>query len=156
MSEITFRAATPSDSSAIVALLRELAEYEKILDQFFLTEDLVRRDMFGAACHCDLAFDGDEPVGIATWLWTYKSFRAVKCLYLEDIYVRPSHRGRGLGRQFFVRLAQQAKAAQGLMEWKVLDWNAPAIGFYQSLGARLMLEWRDCRLEGAALERLAS
>ena len=156
MSEITFRAATPSDSSAIVALLRELAEYEKILDQFFLTEDLVRRDMFGAACHCDLAFDGDEPVGIATWLWTYKSFRAVKCLYLEDLYVKPSHRGRGLGRQFFVRLAQQAKAAQGLMEWKVLDWNAPAIGFYQSLGARLMLEWRDCRLEGAALERLAS
>ena len=160
MSEIVLRTATPSDSSAIVALLRELAEYEKILDQFFLTEALVRRDMFGQAghqaCHCDLAFDGDEPVGIATWFWAYKSFRAVKSLYLEDLYVKPSHRGRGLGRRFFVRLAQQARAAQGLMEWKVLDWNAPAIAFYQSLGAKLVPEWRDCRLEGEALERLAS
>jgi diamine N-acetyltransferase len=156
MSDFILRAATPSDAAAIVALLKELADYEKILVHFFLTEELVRRDMFGQACHCDLAFDGDEAVGIATWFWTYKTFRALKSLYLEDLYVKPSHRGRGLGRQMLTRLAQQARAAQGMMEWRVLDWNAPAIAFYQSLGARLVPEWRDCRLEGDALERLAS
>ena len=137
-------------------MLREFAGYEKLLDHFTLTEELARRDMFGQACSCELAFQGDEPAGIATWFWTYKSFRALKSLYVEDLYVRPGFRGRGLGRQLLVRLAQKARGVQGLMEWRVLDWNAPAIAFYQSLGARLVPEWKDCRLEGEALERLAS
>jgi len=156
MSDFVIRGAGPSDSAAIVALLQELAAYEKLLDHFTLTEDQVRRDMFGQACHCELAFQDEKAVGVATWFWTYKSFRALKSLYVEDLYVRPAFRGQGLGRQFLVRLAQKARAAHGLMEWRVLDWNAPAIAFYQGLGARLAPEWRDCRLEGQALERLAS
>ncbi|HEX4634660.1 MAG TPA: GNAT family N-acetyltransferase [Rhizomicrobium sp.] len=155
MSDFVIRAAQPSDAEAIVMLLKELAGYEKLLDHFTLTEELVRRDMFGAACHCELAFHGAEAVGIATWFWTYKSFRALKGLYVEDLYVMPAYRGRGLGRQFLVRLAKEARAARGLMEWRVLDWNKQAIAFYESLGARLVPEWQDCRLEGSALERLS-
>ncbi|HYJ34529.1 MAG TPA: GNAT family N-acetyltransferase [Rhizomicrobium sp.] len=154
MGDFVIRAALPSDASAIVALLRELAAYEKLQEHFTLNEAEVLRDMFGAACHCELAFQNGEPVGIATWFWTYKSFRAVKGLYVEDLYVKPAYRGKGLGRQFLVRLAQEARAAAGLLEWRVLDWNKPAIAFYQSLGARLIPEWVDCRLEGEGLERL--
>jgi GNAT superfamily N-acetyltransferase len=156
MSDFVIRGAAPADSAAIVGLLRELADFEMLLDHFTLTEDQVRRDMFDQACQCELAFQGDEAVGIATWFWTYKSFRAVKGLYVEDLYVKPVFRGRGLGRRFLARLARKAHAVQGLMEWRVLDWNAPAIAFYQGLGARLVPEWKDCRLEGQALERLAS
>ena len=112
MSDFVIRAGIPSDAAAIVALLRELAAYEKILHGFTLTEDQAARDMFGAACHTELAFHGTEAVGIATWFWTYKSFRALKGLYLEDLYVKPAFRGRGLGRQFLVRLAEKARAAQ--------------------------------------------
>jgi hypothetical protein len=155
MSDFVIRAANPSDAAAIVSLLKELAAYEMLLDHFTLTEDLVRRDMLGAACHCELAFYEEKPVGIATWFWTYKSFRALKGLYLEDLYVKPAYRGRGLGRQFLSRLAQEARAAQGLLEWRVLDWNKPAISFYESLGATFIPEWLDCRLEGPALERLS-
>ena len=154
MGDFVIRAAQPSDASAIVVLLRELAAYEKLLEHFTLNEDEVLRDMFGAACHCELAFQNGEPMGIATWFWTYKSFRAVKGLYVEDLYVKPAYRGKGLGRQFLVRLAHEARAAGGLLEWRVLDWNKPAIAFYQSLGARLIPEWVDCRLEGEGLERL--
>src|SRR3954463_5648569 len=154
MSDFVIRAAQTSEASAIVALLRELAAYEKLLEHFTLNEAEVVRDMFGGACQCELAFQNGEPAGIATWFWTYKSFRAVKGLYVEDLYVRPAYRGRGVGRQFLARLAQQARAAGGLLEWRVLDWNKPAIAFYQSLGAKLIPEWVDCRLEGEALERL--
>lgn len=155
MSDFVIRAATRSDAAAIVSLLRELADYEKLLDHFTLTEAQVARDMLGQACHCDLAFHEGKPAGIATWYWTYKSFRALKGLYVEDLYVKPAYRGRGLGRQFLIRLAHEARAVQGLMEWRVLDWNAPAIAFYGSLGAKLAPEWVDCRLEGSALERLS-
>jgi diamine N-acetyltransferase len=112
--------------------------------------------MFGAACHCELAFSGAEAAGIATWFWTYKSFRGQRGLYLEDLYVRPQFRGQGLGRRFLGELAGRARAAGGHMEWRVLDWNAPAIAFYESLGARLVPQWVDCRLEDAALEKLVS
>jgi len=154
MSDFAIRGAVLSDSAAIVALLREFADFEKLSDGFSLTEEQVRRDMFGDACQCELAFLGEEAIGIATWFWTYKSFRAVKGLYVEDLYVKPAYRGKGLGRQFLVRLAHEARAAGGLLEWRVLDWNKPAIAFYQSLGARLIPEWVDCRLEGEGLERL--
>ncbi len=157
MSEFVLRAATQDDASLIVALLRELAVYEKVPeDAFDLTRDAVVRDMLGDACRCELAFQGDEAAGIATWLWTYKSFRGRRGLFVEDLYVRPQFRGRGLGRRFLALLAGRARAADGFLEWRVLDWNAPAIAFYQSLGARLVPEWTDCRLDGAALERLAS
>src|SRR5262250_2435140 len=109
MTDFVIRAATSGDAAAIVGLLREFAAYEKLLDNFTLTEVQAARDMLGAACYCDLAFHDDEPVGIATWFWTYKSFRALKGLYVEDLYVKPAFRGRGLGRQFLVHLAKRAR-----------------------------------------------
>ena len=155
MSDFTLRKAAPGDEPVIQALLTEVAEYEKLQDRFHLTQSSIARDMFGDACHCDLAFHGDTPAGIVTWFWTYKSFRGRRGLYVEDLYVKPQFRGRGLGRRFLVELAVRARAAGGHMEWRVLDWNASAIAFYESLGAKLVPEWVDCRLEGEALERLA-
>ena len=155
VSDFVFRAATPEDAPLILEMLRELAIYEKVPENAFcLTQDKVLHDMFGAACQCDLAFSGHEPAGIVTWFWTYKSFRGQRGLYVEDLYVKPEFRGRGLGRRFLVALA--GRAAGGHMEWQVLDWNAPAIAFYESLGAKLVPQWVNCRLEGEALEALAS
>jgi GNAT superfamily N-acetyltransferase len=156
MSDFSIRAAEPADAPLILALLRELAGYEKLLDQFTLTEEMVRRDMMGSACHCELAFIGDAGCGIATWFWTYKSFRVRRGLFVEDLYVRPDLRGRGLGRSLLARLAAKAKGAGGFLEWQVLDWNAPSITFYQSLGARPVEHWLTYRLEGEGLERLAA
>lgn len=153
MSDVTIRAATNDDAPAIVALLRELADYEKLLHRFHLSEALVVRDMLGTACHTDLALRGDAAVGIATWGWIYKSFAAKRGIFLEDLYVQPAHRGHGLGKQLLLSLAARAREAQGFLEWQVLDWNTPSIDFYKSLGATLMPEWITCRLEGDALEK---
>jgi GNAT superfamily N-acetyltransferase len=157
MSDFLLRTATANDAPIILEMLRELAIYEKVPENgFCLTQDMVLRDMFGAACRCDLAFDGEAAAGIVTWFWTYKSFRGQRGLYLEDLYVKPQFRGRGLGRRFLIELAGRANAAGGHMEWQVLDWNAPAIAFYESLGAKLVPQWVNCRLEGDALEKLTS
>ena len=157
MSNFVLRTATPDDAPLILEMLRELAIYEKVPEEgFHLTQEMVLRDMFGAACHCDLAFQDKEAAGIVTWFWTYKSFRGRRGLYVEDLFVNPQFRGRGLGRRFLVELAGRARAVGGHMEWQVLDWNAPAIAFYESLGARLVPQWVNCRLEGDALEKLTS
>lgn len=157
MNDLILRNATPDDAPLILEMLRDLAIYEKVPeDGFRLTQDIVLRDMFGAACHCELAFEGQVAAGIVTWFWTYKSFRGRRGLYVEDLFVKPQFRGRGLGRRFLVELAGRARAAGGHMEWQVLDWNAPAIAFYESLGARLVPQWVNCRLEGDALEKLTS
>jgi GNAT superfamily N-acetyltransferase len=156
MSDFTIRAAASADAPLIVSLLRELADYEDLLDHFALTEDLVQRDMLGSACHCDLVFAAHEPAGIVTWFWTYGSFRGARALYVEDLYVRPDFRGRGLGRRLLALLAGRAREAGGTLQWQVLDWNTPAIEFYKSLGAVLMPEWVNCRLQGEALQRFAA
>ncbi len=140
----------------IVSLLAELADYEKLLDRFALTEETVQRDMLGDACHCDLAFAGETACGIATWFWTYKSFRARRGLFVEDLYVRPDFRGRGIGRSLLAHLAAKARAAGGFVEWQVLDWNAPSIAFYQSLGAVPVEDWLSYRLDGEKLEGLTT
>ena len=155
MSDFSIRAAQSADSHVIVSLLRELAEYEKLLDNFTLNEAAVVRDMFGDACRCDLAFAGEEPVGIATWFWTYNSFRAVRGLYVEDLFVRNRFRGRGYGRKLLAHLAGIAVAADAFMLWQVLDWNAPSIEFYKSLGAAPQENWINYRLRGEALRKLA-
>jgi GNAT superfamily N-acetyltransferase len=155
MSDFTLRKAVPGDEPIIQALLKELAGYEKLQDRFHLTQSAITRDMFGGACHCELAFQDDIPAGIVTWFWTYKSFRAARGLFVEDLYVKPEFRGRGLGRRFFAHLAARARQVNGFLEWQVLDWNAPSIEFYKSLGAGLSPEWITCRLEGEALEKLS-
>lgn len=156
MSDFFIRAATQSDSQTIVSLLRELAEYEELLDRFSLTEDQVTRDMLGAACHCELVFVDGTAVGIAAWFWIYKSFGAACGVYVEDLYVQPQFRGQGLGRALLAHLAGKAHAVGGFMEWQVLDWNAPSIEFYKSLGACPRDNWINYRLMGEALKRLAS
>ncbi|HEX4026318.1 MAG TPA: GNAT family N-acetyltransferase [Rhizomicrobium sp.] len=156
MSDFSIRAALASDSHPIVALLRELADYEQLLDRFSLTEEQVKRDMTGAACHCDLAFAGNQAAGLVSWYWTYKSFGARRGLFIEDLYVRPQFRGQGLGKALLAHLAGKARAAGGFLEWQVLDWNTPSIEFYKSLGARPVEQWLNYRLEGESLERLAS
>jgi GNAT superfamily N-acetyltransferase len=156
MSDVSIRAATPADAPVIVALLGELAAYGKPLEHFHLTEAAVTRDMLGSACHCDLAWMGNAACGIATWFWTYKSFRARRGLFVEDLYVRPDFRKLGLGRSLLAHLAAKAWVAGGFLEWQVLDWNVPAIEFYKSLGAQPMREWLNYRLDGEGLERLAS
>jgi len=156
MSDFSIHAATPSDAPVIVSLLQEFAVYAKLREHFVLTEEQVVRDMFGAACHCDLAFQGGEAAGIAAWYWTYKSFRARRGLFVEDLYVRPDCRGRGLGKALLSHLAARARTTGGFLEWQVLDWNAPSIAFYKSLGAQPLEGWLNYRLDGDALESLAS
>jgi GNAT superfamily N-acetyltransferase len=156
MSDSSIRAALETDSHLIVSLLREFADYEKLHGGFSLTEDRVKRDMMGAACHCDLVFSGDEAAGLACWYWIYKSFRARRGLFIEDLYVRPQFRGRGLGKTLLAHLAGKARAADGFLEWQVLDWNTPSIEFYKGLGAQQLEQWLDYRLDGESLERLAS
>jgi len=159
MSEFAIRSATAADAPTVMALLRELADYEKLLDGFHPTEALIIRDMTGPdpACRCDIAWKGAEPAGIVVWYWIYRSFRARRGLYLEDLFVRQAFRGQGLGRGLLRHLAATALAAGAdFMDWKVLDWNTPSIEFYQSLGAAQIPEWLDYRLEGDGLKRLAS
>jgi GNAT superfamily N-acetyltransferase len=155
MSELLVRAATNADVSLIVTLLGELADYEELKDRFELSEEIVRRDMLGQACHCDLAFVADAPVGMATWFWTYKSFSGRRGLFVEDLYVRAAFRGRGHGRTLLAHLAAKARAAGAFLEWQVLDWNVSSIGFYQGLGAKPVERWLNYRLDGESLERLA-
>jgi len=156
MSELSIRPATVADAPLIMSMLRELAAYEKLLDRFHLTEAIVARDMLGNACHCDIAWLGNAACGLVTWYWTYKSFAARRGLFVDDLYVRPDFRGHGHGRALLAHLAAKARHAGGFMEWQVLDWNAPSIAFYKSLGARPVEEWLNYRLEGDALEKLAS
>jgi GNAT superfamily N-acetyltransferase len=155
MSDYCIRAAVAADAPAIVRLLRELADYEKLLHRFHLTEPVAARDMTGDACQTDLAFRDDVAVGIATWGWIYKSFAASRGIFLEDLYVSPAHRGRGLGKRLLLNLAARARARGGFLEWQVLDWNAPGIAFYKELGATLMPDWITCRLEGDGLRKAA-
>ena len=154
MSDFLIRTATASDAPAIVALIRELADYEKLEAGFALDEAAVIRDLLGTACHTDLAVVDGAAVGIAVWFWTYKTFGAARGLYVEDLYVQPVFRGRGLGRALLAHLA--GKAEGSFMERQVLDWNTPSIEFYKSQGAGPRDSWINYRHQGEALRELAS
>jgi GNAT superfamily N-acetyltransferase len=157
-STIVIRPATPTDLSLILSFIRGLAEYEWLLDECVATEDLLREHLFGARPYCEvvIAEDGEGPAGFALFFHNYSTFLAKPGIYLEDIFVRPERRGHGLGKALLVHLAKLAvERGCGRLEWSVLDWNEPSIGFYRSLGARLMDEWTICRVSGEALEELA-
>ena len=157
MSEISIRQAAKADAPVILALLRELAVFEKLEQIFALTEALILRDMLGEdpAAHCEIAVVDGQPAGLAVWYWLYGSFRARRGLYVEDLYVRPQFRGQGAGMALLAHLARQgAQAGAGWMEWKVLDWNSRALDFYRSIGARPVEGWRTYRLEGEAMRLL--
>jgi GNAT superfamily N-acetyltransferase len=155
------RPARPADIPAILALIRALAAYEKLTAECVATEEALHRDLFppagtSPAAHCVLAETAGTTAGFALYFFNYSTFLARPGLYLEDLFVKPEFRNRGLGKALLLHLAKLANARGcGRMEWTVLDWNRPAIDFYESLGARRLKEWQLCRLTGAALARYA-
>jgi len=153
------RLATPSDLPAIIHLIRALAEYEKLSHQVVIEEARLREHLFGPKPYAEvlLAEDGGQVVGYALFFHTYSTFLARPSLYLEDLFVLPEQRGRGHGKALLARLARLAvERGCGRFEWMVLDWNTPAIQFYESLGAAVSPEWKLCRMTGDALERFAA
>jgi GNAT superfamily N-acetyltransferase len=156
--DIRIEPATARDVPIVLQLIKALAEYEKLSSEVVATEDSIRQTLFGDAPEAEaaIAWAGNEPVGLAIWFHNYSTFLAQRGLYLEDLFVLPKWRGQGIGKALLVHLAGIAvERGCGRMEWSVLDWNAPAIGFYRSLGARAMDEWTVFRLTGDALTALA-
>ncbi len=155
---LTIRSATPADAALILAFVRELADYENLLHEVEASEADILRDLFGTAprVFCDIAEWDGAPAGFALWFYNYSTFRGRHGLYLEDLYVRPACRGRGIARALMRQLAQRCIAeGLGRFEWWVLDWNEPAIRFYRSIGAVPMDEWTVQRVSGDALKALA-
>lgn len=146
--------ATVRDVPAIFGMIRALAEYERLADAVTTSEDALRQMLFGPspAAEVVLGYEGPEPVGIAIFFHNFSTFLGKRGLYLEDLFVKPEYRGRGYGRRLFAHLAALAVERDcGRMEWSVLDWNTPAIGFYRKLGAMPLDEWTVFRLSGEAL-----
>jgi GNAT superfamily N-acetyltransferase len=155
---VTIRDARPEDVPAIVKLVHELADYERAADQCHLTEEQLRATLFAPApaLYGYVAELDGEVVGFALWFLNFSTWRGVHGIYLEDLYVRPEHRGHGFGRRLLARLAAECVArGYARLEWAVLDWNEPAIGFYRRIGAEQMNEWIINRLTGDALAALA-
>ena len=174
----TIRSATPADVPLIFEFIRALADYEKLSHEVEATETQLRATLFPAdsapVAHCVIAFSpaahppdkpGEaqgakpgalQPAGFAIYFYNYSTFLARPGLYLEDLFVKPEFRGSGLGKALLLHLAKLANARGcGRMEWSVLDWNQPAIDFYEKLGARRMTEWQICRLTGPSLAQYA-
>ena len=157
MSQITFRFAGPEDTGLILSFIRELADYEKMLDQVVATEELLREQLFdkhGAEVLFALA-DGQE-VGFALFFHNFSTFLGRRGLYLEDLFVKPAFRGQGYGKALLKKLARIAvERGCGRLEWACLDWNQPSIDFYLSMGAEPMNDWTVYRLTGDSLNRMA-
>jgi GNAT superfamily N-acetyltransferase len=155
----TIRPATPSDVPLILALVRELAVYEHLEHEVVADEAALAATMFGpdAKAEAVIAELDGEPVGFALFFYNVSTFLGRRGLYLEDLFVRPSARGTGIGRALLAHLAGLAvERGCGRMNWAVLEWNEPAIKFYQSLGAERVDAWRIFRLDGEALRALAA
>lgn len=153
------RPATAADVPAIAQLIRALSDYEKLSHQVVLDEARMREHLFGPRPYAEvlLAEDNGQVVGYALFFHSYSTFLARPSLYLEDLFVLPENRGRGHGKALLAHLARLAVERDcGRFEWMVLDWNTPAIQFYESLGAALVPEWKLCRMTGDALTRLSA
>ncbi len=158
MARVEIRSAEARDASLILELIHGLAEYERLADAVVATEASVRESLFGPrpAAEVLLAEVAGTAAGFALYFHNYSTFLAQHGLYLEDLFVRPEFRGRGIGTRLLARLAAIAVERRcGRFEWAVLDWNSDAIRFYQSLGAEPMSEWTTFRITGAALTALA-
>ncbi len=155
---LRIRKAEASDVSQILALVRELAEYEKASHEVRATEADLLRDGFSETPRffVELAEWEGAPAGFALWFYNYSTWEGRPGLYLEDLYVRPALRGRGIGKALLVHLARRAAAERcGRFQWQVLDWNTPSIDFYEALGAKALREWITMRVSGADIVRLA-
>ena len=152
------RNASESDVALILRFIRDLAVYEKLEHKVVATAERVRETLFGERRYAEviIAEDEGQPLGFALFFHNYSPFLARPGIYLEDLFVKPEARGRGVGRALLARLAAIAIERQcGRLEWAVLDWNESAIGFYRRLGAVSLDDWRIFRLTGQALEELA-
>ena len=157
-SVFSIRPATPADVAHIHAMIVELAVFEKLEHLVVATEALLHEGLFGArpSCEAIIGEENGEVVTFALFFHNFSTFLTRKGLYLEDLYVRQSHRGKGFGTQMLQRLAQIAlERGCGRFEWSVLDWNEPAINFYKAMGADVMPDWRICRVTGDSLTALA-
>jgi GNAT superfamily N-acetyltransferase len=158
MSEIVIRAATQEDVPLILSLIKELAGYERLSHEVSATEDLLRFHLFGERRGAEVLIDhhAGEPAGFALFFPIFSTFLGRPGFYLEDLYVKPEFRGKGIGRVLLVYLAGLAKERDcGRLEWSVLDWNEPAIKLYKSIGAVPMDDWTVYRVTGEALDELA-
>jgi GNAT superfamily N-acetyltransferase len=152
------RAAEPRDLTAIVGLISELAEFERLTHLLRVTPETLRPHLFGdrPVAESVVGEVAGEVVAFALFFTNFSTFLAKPGLYLEDLYVKPEHRGRGLGRAMLEHLGALAvQRDYGRFEWSVLDWNEHAIRFYKGMGATVMPEWRICRVTGDALQRFA-
>lgn len=151
------RFAAPGDEHVILGLIRELAEYEHALDEVIATPELLAEWLFERkTCECLILCTGGEDVGMALFFHNFSTWLGRGGIYLEDLYVKPEHRGKGFGTALLAKLAQIAlERGCGRLEWACLDWNTPSIEFYKSLGAQTMDEWTVYRLTGDTLEAMA-
>lgn len=155
--ELELRPVTEGDIPLLHGLIRELAAYEKMEEDVRGDAETLRHSLFERnAARAVIAYAGDEPVGMAIWFYNFSTFEGKPGLYLEDVYIRPEHRRKGYGKiilHYLAKLAVEQDCAR--MEWSVLNWNAPAIDFYQKLGAKPMDEWTVYRLDGPSLQAAA-
>ena len=157
-SELKIIPAGPEHTSLLLEFIHELAAYEKLSDQVSVTDDALRASLFGPsrAAEAVLAYWREQPAGFALFFHNFSTFLGQRGLYLEDLFVRPAMRGRGIGLALMRHIAKLAVQRHcGRFEWAVLDWNRPAIDFYESLGTAAMSDWTVYRLSGDALQRLA-
>ena len=155
---MTIRPAVAADIPRILAFIRALAEYERAPGEVTATEDGLLRDGFGPRpfYHCLLAEQEGEPAGFALLFFNYSTWKGRPGIYLEDLYVEPRFRGLGIGKALLRQVAAFAvENGCERLQWEVLDWNTPAIDFYRAMGAEFLDEWRNVRVSGAALARLA-
>jgi GNAT superfamily N-acetyltransferase len=155
---LNIRKATPDDIPLILEFIRELAEYERAPEQAVAMPEDLRRDGFSGEprFYVEIAEWDGEPAGFALWFFNYSTWQGKPGLYLEDLFVRPRFRKKGIGKALLVHLARvSVEKGCGRYQWQVLDWNTPAIDFYESLGAKVMKEWLTMRVTGKALEKLA-
>ena len=156
--EITVRPARAEDSALVLDFIQQLARYEKLEHECIATAEQIRETLFGPNAKAEslLAFEGENPAGFAVYFYSYSTFLAKPGLYLEDLFVKPELRGRGVGKRIFLELLRiAAKNDCGRFEWSVLDWNEPAIKFYESLGAKAQAEWIRYRLDEEQISMLA-
>jgi GNAT superfamily N-acetyltransferase len=155
---LTIRRALSDETGLVLSLVRELAEYEKLLHEVEATEADIGAALFGShpRLFCEIAEWNGEPAGFAAWFVNFSTFSGRHGIYLEDLFVRPALRGKGIGKALLAHLAKECVAnGWSRLQWAVLDWNTPSIEFYKSLGAEMMDEWTICRVTGPALTSLA-
>ena len=155
---LSIRPARPGEAALALQFVRELAEYEKLAHEVAATVAMIDAALFcpSPRVFCDFAEWNGEVAGFALWFVNFSTFSGRAGIYLEDLFVRPAHRHKGIGKALMAHLAAKCiENGWARLQWAVLDWNAPSIDFYRSLGAVLLDEWTGCRVSGEALSRLA-